>query len=194
MWSLSGVFDKNFGVVTRVLVEWPRSRNSIRGGDKELFSKTSRLAMGQIQPSVLWLPGIFSTRVQQQGREADISLPLVSRLSYVTTSTFPYVLLAWCLWSAPLRYNRTWCLYAHTKSVFLWKQRAGNKHVLRVQCFTDIINNDTRHKTFGSNTMLSWRHIPPPTLAVPSLPVRCVGCYTPLARWMTEQNSMCVTV
>jgi hypothetical protein len=139
---------------------------------KELFSKTFRRSMGQIQPSVLWIPGVFSPRVQQQGLEADNSPPLVSRLSYVTTSTFPYVLLAWCLWSAPLRYNRMVTQYAHTVSVFLWKRRAGNKQVLRVQCFTDIINNDTRHKTFGSNAVLSWRYIPPPTLAVPSLSVR----------------------
>jgi hypothetical protein len=50
-----------FVIVTRLLAGWPRNYGSIHGNDKIfLFSKVSRAALGQNQPSIQWVPGTLS--------------------------------------------------------------------------------------------------------------------------------------
>jgi hypothetical protein len=52
----------------------PRSRSLSPGRIKNLlFSKSSRPALGPIQPTIKWVPRAFSMRVKRPGREADHS-------------------------------------------------------------------------------------------------------------------------
>lgn len=59
------------GIMARLRAGRLRSRGSIPGRGKELFSVKSRLAVGSTEPSVQWVLRAASLGVKQQGCEAD---------------------------------------------------------------------------------------------------------------------------
>jgi hypothetical protein len=65
-----------------------------------LFSTESIPALGDTQPPIQLVPGALSPGIKQPRREAD-HLPLSSAKvksdEAITTSTSPYVFMAWCL-------------------------------------------------------------------------------------------------
>jgi hypothetical protein len=56
-----------------------------------LFTTASRPAQGPTQPSILWVPGVFSLGVKRLGREADHSPPSSAEVkkAWNYTSTSP---------------------------------------------------------------------------------------------------------
>jgi hypothetical protein len=169
MWSLSGVFDKIFGVVTRVLVEWSNDREvEIRflawQGTFHQDVQTGHGTNPAFCPLTTGSLFLASTAARTWSRQFTAISVAVNLCHHFHFSI--------CLTGVVLT-KRPTAIQPHGDSTHVPNRcSCGNKQVLQVQCFTDIINNDSRHKTLGSNAVLSWRYIPPPTLAVPSLSVR----------------------
>jgi hypothetical protein len=67
--------DSSVDIATRLLAGRPRTRGSILGSGKKLFSITSTVALSPTHHPIQWILGAVSPRVKQQGREADPSPP-----------------------------------------------------------------------------------------------------------------------
>jgi hypothetical protein len=62
----------------------PSGRSSSPGRVKNfLFSTSSRRALGPTQPPIQWVPGILSSGVKRQGREADHSPPATAEVKKI---------------------------------------------------------------------------------------------------------------
>jgi hypothetical protein len=71
----------------------PRGRSP---GRVRIFSMSSRLALGPIQPPIQWVPGGLFKGVKRQGREANRSSPASAEVKkmWIYTSTPPYAFMA----------------------------------------------------------------------------------------------------
>jgi hypothetical protein len=72
----------------------PRGRSSSPGRVKNfLFYSSSRSALGSTQPPIEWVPGVSSSVVKRQGREADHSSPTSAEVKkiwiYISSSHTP---------------------------------------------------------------------------------------------------------